>query len=73
MYDGPYCSERMGENYGAGSTMDEMAEFYGDPSSGDYDPEFVAAVEGSIRDESLARENARLRAEVEALREELGW
>jgi hypothetical protein len=58
----------MGDNYNAGSTAEEMAEFYGDPSNGDYDPEHVAAVEGMLRDDALMRENARLRDENELLR-----
>jgi len=71
MYDGPYCSERMGENYNAGSTGEEMAEFYGDPSNGDFDPDHVAEVERLLAEESLVAENARLRQENEMLREML--
>lgn len=71
MYDGAYCSERFGSNYMAGSTADEMYEFYGDPNNGDYDEEFVVAVERDLRDQSLIEENRRLRQEIAYLRDEL--
>lgn len=71
MYDAPYCSERMGENYGAGSTASDMEEFYGSPDNGDFDPEWVATVEREVAERSMAervtrleRENAYLRAEL---------
>lgn len=68
MYDGPYCSERMGSNYNAGATAEEMYEYYGDPSNGDYDPEHVAAVE---RDVSILAENKRLRDRIAELEDEV--
>lgn len=61
MYDGPYCSERMGPNYGAGSTQSEMEEYWGDDLI--YEPEHVAAVEEAIAIDNLLAENARITAD----------
>ena len=64
-YDGAYCSERFGPNYNAGSTAEEMAEFYGDPSNGDYDPDHVAEVEAEIGMRAVLNEIGKLQQERE--------
>lgn len=67
MSDGPYCSERMGPNYNAGSTYDEMYEYYGDDLF--YETEHVVEVEAMIANDHLLAENARLRLENQSLRD----
>lgn len=68
-YDGPYCSERCGDSYGAGSTAEEMYDYYGDDLY--YEPEHVAAVEQHIAEDAREARIRQLERENQMLREML--
>lgn len=82
-YDTPTWSdisyqERHGHLPDNGSSAEEMAEYFGDPSNGDYDEEHVRDVMRAVGDDSmrsrlreLEEENAWLEEENERLNEEL--
>ncbi len=64
--------ERHGHLPDNGSTADELREYFGDPSNGDYDPDDVRDVMRAVGDESMSQRIRALEEENASLREALG-